>query len=79
MAGQEATVALLITTGGQIMRVGNPDGIVERPLRAWGLVVGIVYGRYGSPFTAVFGPVIEPRTYLRALHLIPGRGYDSPV
>ena len=28
-----------------------------------------VYGRYGSPLTIVFGPVIDPRTYLRALHL----------
>lgn len=33
-------------------------------------MIGQVYGRYGSPFTAVFGPVIDPRTYLRALHLI---------
>ena len=31
---------------------------------------GRVYGRYGSPLTKVFGPVITPRTYLRALHLL---------
>ena len=29
-----------------------------------------VYGSYGSPLTKVFGPVIAPRTYLRALHLL---------
>ncbi len=32
--------------------------------------LGQVYGRYGSPLTIVFGPVIAPRTYLRALHLL---------
>ena len=32
--------------------------------------IGQVYGRYGSPLTTVFGPVIAPRTYLRALHLL---------
>ncbi len=32
--------------------------------------IGQVYGRYGSPLTIVFGPVIAPRTYLRALHLL---------
>jgi hypothetical protein len=31
---------------------------------------GQVYGRYGPPLTAAFGPVIDPRTYLRALHLL---------
>ena len=47
----------------------------------WGLLLDLiklqtrqafrqVYGRYGSPFTAAFGPVIAPRTYLHALHLI---------
>ena len=39
-----ATLALLITKGGKVMRVGKPQGMVERALRAWGLVVGIVYG-----------------------------------
>ena len=29
-----------------------------------------VYGRYSSPLTIVFGPVIAPRTYLRALQLL---------
>ncbi len=29
-----------------------------------------VYGGYGSPLTKVFGPVIAPRTYLRAIHLL---------
>ena len=29
-----------------------------------------VYGGYGSPLTKVFGPVIAPRTYLRAVHLL---------
>ena len=29
-----------------------------------------VYGPYGSPVSKVFGPVINPRTYLRALHLV---------
>ena len=29
-----------------------------------------IYGRYGSLLTKVFGPVIAPRTYLRALHLL---------
>ena len=29
-----------------------------------------IYGRYGSPLTRVFGPVIAPRTYLRVLHLL---------
>ena len=28
-----------------------------------------VYVRYGSPLAIVFGPVVAPRTYLRALHL----------
>ena len=31
---------------------------------------GHIYGRYGSPLTIVFGPVVAPRTYLRALHLL---------
>ena len=31
---------------------------------------GRVYGGYGSPLAKVFGPVIAPRTYLRALHLL---------
>lgn len=31
--------------------------------------LGQVYGRYGSPLTFAFGPVIDPRTYMRALHL----------
>ena len=31
---------------------------------------GHIYGCYGSPLTRVFGPVIAPRTYLRALHLL---------
>ena len=29
-----------------------------------------VYGDYGSPLAKVFGPVIAPRTYLRAVHLL---------
>ena len=29
-----------------------------------------VYVRYGSPLAIVFGPVVAPRTYLRALHLL---------
>ncbi|MCH7579976.1 MAG: sensor domain-containing protein [Chloroflexi bacterium] len=29
-----------------------------------------VYGGYGSPLTKVFGPVLAPRTYLRAVHLL---------
>ncbi|MCH8850704.1 MAG: hypothetical protein IIC89_07755 [Chloroflexi bacterium] len=29
-----------------------------------------IYGQYGSPLGKVFGPVIAPRTYLRALHLL---------
>ena len=29
-----------------------------------------VYGGYGSLLTKVFGPVIAPRTYLRAIHLL---------
>ena len=29
-----------------------------------------IYGQYGSPLTRVFGPVIAPRTYLRAVHLL---------
>ena len=29
-----------------------------------------VYGGYGSPLTKVFGPVLAPRTYLRAIHLL---------
>ena len=29
-----------------------------------------VYGGYGSLLTKVFGPVIAPRTYLRAVHLL---------
>ncbi len=29
-----------------------------------------IYGRYGSPLTKVFGPVIAPRTYLRATRLL---------
>lgn len=32
--------------------------------------LGQVYGRYGSPITIVFGPIVAPRTYLRALHLL---------
>lgn len=31
---------------------------------------GQIYGQYGSLFTKAFGPVIAPRTYLRALHLL---------
>lgn len=31
---------------------------------------GQIYGHYGSPFTRAFGPIIAPRTYLRALHLL---------
>ena len=37
---------------------------------AMGEAIGQVYGRYGSPLMMVFGPVIAPRTYLRALHLL---------
>ncbi len=28
------------------------------------------YGRFGSPLGKVFGPVVAPRTYLRAVHLL---------
>ncbi len=31
---------------------------------------GAIYGSYGSLLTKVFGPVIAPRTYLRATHLL---------
>lgn len=30
----------------------------------------IIYGSYGSPLARVFGPVIHPRSYLRAIHLL---------
>lgn len=30
----------------------------------------VIYGSYGSPLGKIFGPVIQPRTYLRAIHLL---------